>query len=282
MDRRWRVRQPDPLAVRRICRELGIHPAVAAALINRRVEDPAAVGRFLSPSAAELPNPFAMKDMDRAVERILMAVSRREKILVFGDYDADGVTATAVLLEFLRDMNADCDYYIPHRVSEGYGFSVSQAAMFPSYGVVVTVDCGISSHEAVAAAKRMGLDVVVTDHHTPEGSLPEACAVVNPKRPDCTSGYINLAGVGVAFFLCMAIRAEARKRGMFANSPEPNLKKLLDLVAIGTIADMVKLTGENRILAATGLSVLRQGRRPGLFALMEAAGISPEEADSQA
>ncbi len=277
MKKRWNILSPDPEAVMSVAGSLQCHPAVAAALVNRGVSDPRAAERFVRPRLSHLADPFSMKDMDRAVHRILAAVARRERIIVFGDYDADGVTATALMLDFLESLGARAEWYIPHRTLEGYGFKERHVPLFSGAGLVITVDTGIGGASAVAAARKAGIDVVVTDHHLPEGPLPEAAAVVNPKRDDCPSGLGHLAGVGVAFFLCVALRAEARRRGFFAGGTEPDLKDLCDLVALGTVSDMVPLVRENRVLTAAGLKILREGRRPGLLALLQAAGIAPHE-----
>ncbi|MBI5844268.1 MAG: single-stranded-DNA-specific exonuclease RecJ [Deltaproteobacteria bacterium] len=277
MEKRWNILTPDPLAVRTVAASLNCHPAVAAAMVNRNLVDPESASRFLNPSLAQLPDPYCLKDMDLAAKRVFAAILNREKILVFGDYDADGVTATALILEFLEEMGARPSWYIPHRTLEGYGFHGHHTAGFKGVSLIITVDTGIGSAQAVKEAKEAGIDVVVTDHHLPEGPLPAACAVVNPKRRDCASGLNHLAGVGVAFFLCIAIRMEARRCGYFNNHSEPNLKSYCDLVAIGTVSDMVPLVRENRILTAAGLKILREGRRPGLIALMQTASVSPQE-----
>lgn len=277
MEKRWHILSPDPQAVRSVAASLDCHPAVAAALVNRNIADPESASRFLNPCLAQLPDPHCLKGMDLAARRVFKAILNRERILVFGDYDADGVTATALVLEFLEEMGAAPSWYIPHRTLEGYGFHPHHASGFKDVSLIITVDTGIGSARAVKAAKESGIDVVVTDHHLPEGPLPEACAVVNPKRSDCESGLSHLAGVGVAFFLCVAVRMEARRCGYFKNRCEPNLKRYCDLVAIGTVSDMVPLIGENRILTTVGLKILREGRRPGLIALMQTAGVQPQD-----
>ena len=201
---------------------------------------------------------------------------RNEKILIFGDYDVDGITATVILLNFLRYAGADVSYYIPHRVTEGYSIQpghISRYARPHKIDLIITADCGSGSHQAVAAAKRSGIDMIITDHHTITENIPPALAVINPKRPDCPAGLQNLAGVGVAFFLLICLRTHLREKGFWQERSEPNLKNYCDLVALGTVADMVPLIEENRILCKTGLKLIHAGRRPGLAALLEASAI---------
>ncbi|MBU2488830.1 MAG: single-stranded-DNA-specific exonuclease RecJ [Proteobacteria bacterium] len=278
MKPRWLFRKPDPSAVRRLAGALSCHPAVAAALVNRRLDDPDRARAFLSPSLSELPLPCSMADMDAAVLRLAVAVETGEGILVFGDYDADGVSATALYTEFLEECGARVAFHIPHRAEEGYGLKeshVTELAVRLGARVILTADCGVSSHEAGAAAAAKGLSLVVTDHHEPPETLPRAEAVVNPKRTDCPSGLGYLAGVGVAFFVCAHLRAALRDRGWFAKRPEPNLLEKCDLVALGTIADLVPLVGANRVLVRAGLDHMAARPRPGIAALMEVAGVIP-------
>ncbi|MDI6795396.1 MAG: single-stranded-DNA-specific exonuclease RecJ [Desulfatibacillaceae bacterium] len=272
METRWVLKQPDFDLVRSLSRELDCHEAVAAALVNRDLASPDKARRFLSPALANLLDPFCFADMDKAVQRVWQALLNREKICIFGDYDADGITSTALMQEFLSALGADCSTYIPHRVDEGYGLKEEHIQTLAGNKLVITVDCGISSHKAIEMLAREGIDVVVTDHHTPGPTLPDAVAVINPKRGDCPSGRSFLAGVGVAFFLCVCIRAFARDKGFFGSKPEPNLKEFLDLVAIGTLADVVPLVEENRILVSAGLEVIQKRRRPGIAALLDVSG----------
>ncbi|MEJ2037804.1 MAG: single-stranded-DNA-specific exonuclease RecJ [Desulfosarcinaceae bacterium] len=276
MQTQWNILQPDLQLVDTIREHLDCHPILARILANRRFMSTDMVDTFLSPSMAALPSPENLVDMDKAVARICTALQQDEKILVVGDYDADGVTATAVLVDFLQASGARVQYHLPHRVEEGYGFSpeqVMQLALPGKAGLIITVDCGTSSHEGVEAARRFGIDVVVTDHHNPESSLPEALAVINPKRGGHSQPLADLAGVGVAFYLAVALRAALREQGWWDSRPEPNLKALCDFVAIGTIADIVPLTGINRTLTRAGLEVMGTGARPGIQALLQASGI---------
>lgn len=284
MEKRWQLLTPDPALVRLLAGALNCHPVVATLLANRGLQTPDQAQSFLNPALSQLRPPNDLAGLEPAVQRITRAVVTREPILVFGDYDVDGTTATAVLVEFLSACGAQVSYYIPHRLNEGYGLQarhVGEVAVPRGARLVITADCGIGSHEAVRAAALAGIDVVVTDHHTVSGELPPAAAVVNPKRPDCPAGLGHLAGVGVAFCLALALRKRLREMGFWAHRPEPNLKSACDLVALGTIADMVPLVEENRILSRTGLELIRRGRRPGLSALLEAAGIPDRPAESE-
>ena len=283
MKKQWQILQPDIQSIEILCKSLKIHPAAAAVLVNREIVSPEKAGHFLNTCLTRLRPPFAIKDLKAAVRRITVAVKNNEKILIFGDYDVDGITATAILLQFLRHIGADVSYYIPHRTKEGYGLHSHHIADFvlpQGINLIITVDCGSGSHEAVEAANAAGIDVIITDHHILAGPLPRAVAVVNPKRRECTAGFDTLAGVGVAFYLLIALRKHLRDMHFWQNRAEPNLKKACDLVALGTLADMVPLVDENRILAKTGLDIINTGDRPGIKALILAMGIAQHSVDS--
>ncbi len=269
----WHIRQPSPEAVAVIRKQLNCGPAIACILANRNLGDPAKIDAFFNSSLASLHSPFELKDMQPAVERIAQALKQNEKILLFGDYDVDGTTATTILYLFLRQINADVAYFIPNRLTEGYGLQddhIDRVALAGGYSLIITADCGISSHSAIGKAAHAGIDVIVTDHHKAEERLPPAMAVVNPNRPDCTSGLTYLAGVGVAFYLLIGLRKHLRERAFWGHRPEPNLKDLCDLVAIGTVADVVPLIADNRILTQTGFANMRKGTvRPGIKALFD-------------
>jgi len=270
------MHQPDPGVVEKLSRELNYHPITAAVLVNRDFFTLTDAQGFLNTSLNNLRPPFSLKDMDTAVNRICRAIIENEKILIFGDYDVDGVTAVVILLNFLRYVGADVSYYIPHRIAEGYSIQpmhISQYARPHQIDLIITADCGSGSHQAVEAAARFGIDMIITDHHNISGDLPSALAVINPRRHDCNAGLQNLAGVGVAFFLLICLRTRLREIGYWDARPEPNLKEYCDLVALGTIADMVPLIEENRILSKTGLDLIKAGHRPGLTALLEASAI---------
>jgi single-stranded-DNA-specific exonuclease len=276
MKKRWHILSADPKQVSALADSLGCQPAAAVALVNRGICSPDQAAAFLKPSLANVRSPFLMKDVDRAVERVLLAVRRGEKVLIFGDYDMDGITATAILFEFLSYLDADAHYYIPNRLTEGYGLTrdyVEKHAIPDGIGLIITVDCGISSFDAVRAARHAGIDVIITDHHETPPLMPEAFAILDPKRPDCTSGFSWLAGVGVAFNLVLALRKRLRDEGFWNNRPEPNLKAACDLVALGTVADMVPLVEENRIYVKAGLEVLASDTRPGVKALLDVCNI---------
>jgi single-stranded-DNA-specific exonuclease len=284
MEKRWHMLTPAAAVVSALKESLGGHPVMATLLANRRMESPEQAQAFLNASLSQLRPPTGLKDLEPAVQRVTRAVTSAEPILLFGDYDVDGATATAVLYEFLKACGACVSYYIPHRLKEGYGLQVrhiAEVAVPRRATLLITVDCGSGSHAAVDAACSAGIDVIITDHHTVGDRLPKALAVVNPKRKDCTAGLGQLAGVGVAFCLAIALRKRLRELGFWKDREEPNLKYLCDMVALGTIADMVPLLGENRILAKTGLEIIGSGRRPGLAALMEAAGIAQRPTDSE-
>jgi single-stranded-DNA-specific exonuclease len=258
-----------------LARALGLHPLAARVLAARGLGEPGVAAEFLAASLGALPDPFSMKDMDKAVDRIRRALDAGERIACYGDYDVDGVTSTALLAGFLRAAGADVVEYVPHRLVEGYGLNGEAVARLAARGVklLVTLDCGITSRDEVRAGAALGLDTVVVDHHTVPVELPAAAAILNPHQPGCGYPTRDLAAVGVTFALVMALRRRLREAGRFAGRAEPNLKEALDLVALGTVADVVPLVGANRILVRCGLEVLSRSRRPGLRALKRVAGI---------
>jgi single-stranded-DNA-specific exonuclease len=283
MKKHWHMLEPDPEIVRNLSQNLNCHPVTAAVLANRKYTNPAEARHFLNISLNDLRPPASLKGVQSAVKRIYEAITGRQKILIFGDYDVDGITSTVILLNFLRDIGGDVTYYIPHRITEGYSIQpqhISHYARPNHFDLIITADCGSNSHAAVKAANKHGIDMVITDHHNIGHDIPPALAVINPKRYDCRSGLQNLAGVGVAFFLIIRLRAYLRKQGFWQNRPEPNLKSYCDLVALGTVADMVPLIEENRILCRTGLELINAGHRPGLTALAQASGIRGETLDA--
>jgi len=283
MKKEWQILQPGIHLVEKLCEILNCHPAVASILINRNVSSTEDISNFFKTSLSRLSPPFSIKDMDVAVDRISAAIERKEKILIFGDYDVDGITATTILLEFFRSAGADASYYIPHRITEGFGLKtdhISNYALPNGINLIITVDCGSDSHDAVKAAIDAGIDVIVTDHHIISDTIPPALAVVNPKRNDCPSGFHDLAGVGVALYLLICLRKKLRDTNFWQNRPEPNLKRYCDLVALGTLADMVPLTYENRILSTAGMRMIRSTGRPGLNALIEVCEINKHTIDS--
>lgn len=271
-EKKWSIQQQDSDLVNSLSRSCGCDSILASLLINRGIRDPQKALAFLNPSLSDISSPFLMKDMTKAVERIARALAEKERILIFGDYDVDGVTGTTLLLEFLSNAEADVTYYIPDRFREGYGLNkdyIVSNAVAANIRLIITVDCGINSVEAVDAANHHDMDVIVTDHHETPEQLPDAVAILNPKQAECTFPCPMLAGVGVAFYLVLALRKHLRDKGFWAGRTEPNLKSVCDLVALGTVADIVPIKSENRILVKTGLDVLTTGIRPGVNALKE-------------
>jgi len=284
MRKTWHKIHPDPQPIQHLADAIGCHPLVARVLVNRNITGAREADKFLHPRVADLPSPLNMKGMDAATRRLIRAIRRKEHILVFGDYDVDGVTATALLEEFLRYAGARVFSYTPHRRKEGYSLNREQVIRMPfkrKPDVILTADCGSTSHEAIQEAQKAGIDVIVTDHHLLEEDLPQAIAVVNPHREASPSDLAGLSGVGVAFCLLISLRKRLRDEGFWGQQPEPMLREYCDLVALGTIADMVPLVGVNRILARAGLDVLKAGRRPGLRALMKISGVAPDRLDAE-
>jgi single-stranded-DNA-specific exonuclease len=266
---------PDVVAA--LGKALNLHPLAARVLAARGHPDPAEAQHFLAAALTDLPDPFTMKGMPAAVERIVRAIEAGERIAAYGDYDVDGVTSTVLLAGFLKASGADVVTYTPHRLVEGYGLNTAAVGKLASGGVklLVSLDCGITSLEEVRAASALGLDTVVVDHHTVPVELPAAVAILNPHQPGCPYPSKELAAVGVTFALVMALRKRLREAGRFgAARPEPNLKDALDLVALGTVADVVPLVGANRILVRWGLEQIARTRRPGLKALKRVAGLA--------
>jgi len=269
-------------AARRLAIELGLDPLAARVLVARGVSEPQEAARFLSHELTDLPDPFRMKGMSAAVERLTRAIVRQEKVTLYGDYDVDGVCSTALLSLFLDAVGASPQTYIPHRIDEGYGLNIRAVERIAQEGtrLLVSLDCGITSVAEVARARDLGMEVVIVDHHTVPGTLPEATAVLNPHQPGCEYPTRALCAAGVAFNLVMALRRSLRTLGWFERRPEPALKPLMDLVALATVCDVVPLTGANRILVRHGLEALGRAARPGIRALKEVAGLEPEGAVS--
>ena len=265
------------VAAARLAAALRLHPLAARVLAARGHSDPEEAVRFLEAPLQDLPDPFTMKGMNAAVARVARALEAGERIACYGDYDVDGVTSTSLLAGFLRAAGGDVVTYVPHRLVEGYGLNREAVVRLAGEGVrlLVTLDCGITSVEEVRAAAALGVDTVVVDHHTVPVELPAAAAILNPHQPGCAYPTEDLAAVGVTFAFVMALRRRLREAGRFgAHRPEPNLKDALDLVALGTIADVVPLVGANRTLVRWGLEALAKSRRPGVRALKRIAGIA--------
>ncbi len=272
------VRRTVPAAAETLA-AAGVHPVLARVFASRGVT----AADELDADLARLPPFAALKGIDAASARLADAIERGEKLLIVADYDADGATACAVGLRGLRALGASVDFIVPNRFEYGYGLTpeivVQAAARSPR--VIVTVDNGIASHEGVAAAAALGIEVLITDHHLPAATLPQPALIVNPNQPGCDFPSKHLAGVGVMFYVLLATRAALRARGAFATRAEPNLGTLLDLVALGTVADVVRLDRVNRTLVAQGLARIRAGRaQPGLAALFSVAGRDARRASA--
>ena len=272
---RWQLKTPNRELAKEIETTLGLPPLVALILTIRHITSPAQARDFLFSQLRNLHPPHRFPDLDKAVTRIVRALDEGEHIAIYGDYDVDGITATALLVHFLSTLNGKVQYHIPHRVQEGYGLNGEALRRLQSQGVtlVITVDCGSSDHEAIQLASELGIDVIVTDHHQPPDLLPAASALVNPKRSDEMEDLRDLAGVGVAFYLVTALRTHFRHSGRWTVSEQPNLRKYLDWVALGTLADMVPVTFTNRILASIGLLELSRTSSCGIRALKEICGL---------
>lgn len=278
MTKTWKLLPPSSHAPQ-LAHEAGISLFQAQLLINRGITDSSAAMSFIRPRLSHLMNPLGLKDMDLAIQMIVAAIKNREKIAIYGDYDADGVTATALLLNFFSSLHIPVSFYVPNRMTEGYGLNPDAVEKIAQRGVglVITVDCGTANRREIERAKEAGIQVVVTDHHqVPEGFEP-VCPVVNPHRPGCPFPFRSLAGVGLAFFLAIALRGALREEGWFKDRPEPDLKPYLDLVALGTVADMVPLLDQNRIMVKWGIEVMKRSRWPGIRAIKEIAAVKDVE-----
>jgi single-stranded-DNA-specific exonuclease len=283
--KRWRLRGA---AADGVAAEMATHhaiPEIVARLLAQRGVGLELAAQFLSPRLRDqLPDPAHLRDMDHAVERLVRAIRDGEKIVVFGDYDVDGATSAALLLRFFAAIGAHGAVYVPDRMREGYGPNTPALLKLKEEGagLVICVDCGTTAHDALEAARVAGLDLVVIDHHVAEPLLPFAIAVVNPNRLDEASAHGNLAAVGVAFLLAVAANRALRDTGWYRSRPEPDLLQWLDLVALGTVCDVVPLTGLNRALVAQGLKVLQRGANPGMVALAAVAMASGRAAPPDA
>lgn len=257
-----------PEVLQEFTRELGLPPVVSKILINRGIHSREEARKFFKPAWEDLYDPFRIKDMDKAVDRLSRAVRSGERILIYGDYDVDGITSVSLLYLFIRAIGGNVGFYIPDRLKEGYGLSAAGVTQAAAEGarLLVTVDCGITGVEEIRMARGLGLDVIVSDHHEQANALPEAAAILNPKRNDCTYPFKELAGVGVAFKF---VQAMCRHLGL----EDEAARQYIDLVALGSAADIVPLVDENRILVKLGMERLNRLERPGIRALAETSGI---------
>lgn len=274
LKRTWVKRPFDMNAAQVLHRELKVSLLLAKLLSARGIEDIAFARHYLAPSLSQLIDPSRFADMDKACHRVASAVLAQQRIGVFGDYDVDGVCSAAILMQFLTSIGADAVATLPNRMTEGYGLSYAGVDRLKAQGatVLITVDCGILAHEQIEYANSLGLEVIVVDHHEVGATLPKAIAVINPKRADCGAGAWYLCAAGVTFFLCVGLRRVLREQGYF-NGAEPDVRQLLDLVALATVCDVVPLVHNNRMLVKTGLGMIKQGKRVGLSALMDVCGI---------
>jgi single-stranded-DNA-specific exonuclease len=270
MEKRWKIKTPDEEKSKMLAEALKVNPVIGRILVGRGIENFEEAKHYFRPDISQLHDPFLMKDMNLAVERILVAINRNEKILIFGDYDVDGTSSVALMIQMLRKIgNPDhIDFYIPHRQREGYGISKAgiDFAKENGFGLIISVDCGIKSIELVAYAKSLEIEFIICDHHLPDIILPEASAILNPKQRDCSYPYKELCGCGVAFKLITAL---CRK----LNLSEEHYLAYLDLVAIAIAADIVPMTGENRALCFLGLKKINENPNHGIHALMKLSGL---------
>lgn len=262
--------------------EFGIHPIISQILVNRGFQDKEEVRNYLYPSLNNLHSPFLMKDMKKGISRLLKSIYEHEEIIIYGDYDADGITSVVILYKFIKEITSNVSYYIPDRVQEGYGLNIPAIEKFKSNNVklIISVDCGISDLEQIAYAKTLGIDTIVLDHHAISGPLPAAIASINPNREDCNFPFKGLAGVGIAFNFLIALRGRLNREGFWKNKNYPNLKEYLDIVALGTIGDIAPLIDENRIFSRIGLELITEGQRTGIKALKEVSGVDNQNIDS--
>lgn len=281
MEKRWFIPRINHSLERSLCNGASLSPILSQILINRNIETPEEAKAFLSPSLSNLLDPFLMTDIEKAANRIKEAIKREERILIYGDYDVDGVTGIALLLSVLKDLGAEVSYYIPNRLKEGYGLNTETIKRLktedPRLKLIITVDCGTTSYKEVDLANSLNIDVIITDHHLQPSNfkLPNAYAILNPNRIDSTYPFKDLAGVGVVFKLCEVLNTVHGSRFTVHG-----IERHFDLVALGTVADVVPLIGENRILVKEGLEILSQGRRIGIKALKKVAGFEGKPINS--
>jgi len=275
----WQIKE-DPYSASSLARKLGVSKLLASLLMHRNITSTDSARSFLFPKLGVLRDPFLLKDMDSATELIKSFIDKKKKITIYGDYDADGITATSLLYDFFSHLKIPISFYIPHRLKEGYSLNETAVREIAEDGtdLIITVDCGINSFSEITLAHKLRMEVIVTDHHQPPLGFKPLCPTINPLRPDCPFPFKELSGVGLAFYLAIAIRSKLRDTGFFQDTGEPDLRVYLGLVAIGTIADIVPLIEENRILVKSGLTVLTKIRKPGINALLRVSGIKNNQA----
>jgi len=277
MKNNWIIEKENPKLRDKLAKSLQIFPITAQILVNRGIENETEANLFLNCTLFDLPSPYLMKGMDRAVERIKKALENNERIAIYGDYDVDGVTSTALLYSFLKVLKANVTYYNPDRLKEGYGINIDAVKKLAEQGVslIISGDCGITAVKEIEQAKELGVEFIVTDHHQPPQELPRAVSILNPKLSECKYPGKEIVGVGVIFNLVIALRRALRDEGFFKNG-EPNLGDYLDLVALGTVADCAPLLDVNRILVKEGIKRMQSPKRLGVQALKEASSIKGE------
>ena len=274
MNKIWNTQKIDENIIDKYKNKFNITEFTAKMLIAKDIDE-SKVESYLNPDIANLYDPYMLQDMDKLVERIILAKDKKEKVAIYGDYDVDGITSITLMYSFLKDLGLDVEYYLPDRQEEGYGLNKNAILLLKEKGIslIITVDCGISAVDEVEYANSLGLDVCITDHHECSETLPNAYSIVNPKRPDSKYPFNSLAGVGVSFKVLDAITKKL-------NMPQESYLKYLDVVAVGTIADIVPLVDENRIITANGLKMLQKTKNEGLKALMKVARIGTVDSDN--
>lgn len=274
MKKHWVLEKENTKLKEKLVKSLGVSRVTAQVLINRGIENETEAELFFKSSLFDLPSPYLLMGMDKAVERIKTAIEKKEKIAIYGDYDVDGVTATALFYTFLNNLAASVTYYNPDRIKEGYGVNLEAIKKLKDEGVslIISGDCGITAWKEVEEAKKLEVDFIVTDHHEPPEILPNAISVLNPHQSGCPYPGKEITGVGVIFNLVIGLRRALRNSGFFKNN-EPNLGDYLDLVALGTVADCASLTNVNRIFVKEGIKRMLNSKRPGIIALKEVSGI---------
>lgn len=282
MLKKWVVKQPEDATLLNTP-DNTFHPYISAILSARGISSPEEAATFLFPSLSGMLDPLLLKGMPEAVERLLTARRNNEMICIYGDYDVDGITGTTLLTSFLRETGFNCFYFIPNRFDDGYGLSCDALGNIIELGakLIISVDCGITAVEEADYCRAHGVELIIVDHHAPRSVIPSAAAVINPLQPGCDYPFKFLSGVGVAFNLLVALRKALRGTGAFDGRAEPDLRNWLYLVAMGTIADIVPLTGQNRLYVFHGLRSLSNSENPGIMALKKVAGIKGEIKCSQ-
>ncbi len=277
MKKNWTIEKENPKQRDKLSQSLGVFSITAQILLNRGITNEEEANVFLNSTLFDLPSPYLMAGMEKAVERIKKALEENETIAIYGDYDVDGVTSTALFYTFLKSLGANVTYYNPDRIKEGYGVNIDSVRKLSKEGVtlIISGDCGITAVSEVEEAKKLGIDFIVTDHHQPPSELPDAISILNPQQPSCKYPAKEIAGVGVIFNLAIGLRRALRDTGFFKNN-EPNLGDFLDLVALGTVADCAPLKEVNRILVKEGIKRMQSPKRIGLKALKEASSITGE------